>query len=971
MNKPARLPYGLVGVAAVIAIFVAPAGAQPRGVRRNFLGMHNLKGGGVTPFQTGMDWTKSLVGSGFIMDWVTDFAPGAPDHWIEEAMRRGLVPCVRVQQCQGTSGCAPSVGYSVNVAAQILAWKVAHPEYANRYVYLQLWNEPGDSRDFVPMTVYADYLVAAYAGIRKVEREYAAAHPNLDLSGTLQVMTPGQNGDDGWADAFNHNPQAKFSFDVWGTHPYPDMTPPWYNVHDGDLPANSLKTIDSYIQDLDETARAHRGVPGRRGFPVMITETNYGHFVGHSTVGWPKLTQEARAPFTVDAFFRRWYQWPEVLAVHPFLLNNVKWPAFEFVKSWTSQDVEEPFGILEPANPYPVYAALRQERQRVQAGGGLAPAELSRYRGPVGSIRGRVTRSGTGAPVPYATLATEGYEFGHLTLFDGIYEVHDVPVGTYELSFQKASYLPASQTIVVVQDQTTVADFEVTFLGKTLETLYHVTDRNGGCDENCPNLNASDHWQSFVTGPETAFIKFASSHVHGDGLTMKYTLHQGGPAGPQVGPSMFATNPNAAGDQMTGWEWPDGQEPAVEPNTRYWLRFQRADGRAIYTYASNQNPYAHGNSSSSGNVDFYGAIYGLTREVNARTGAIDGTVTDNRGTAISGATVIRRPGGVATTTSVDGRFRMAGVSVGVYSVTASKPGYEPQTVSDQAVAENLTTRIDFALAALPAVISLSKSSSSPRTTQGGSAASDSFTILNSGGGVLEYTVSDDATWISVSPESGTSTGEADTVVVTYNTAALDAGTYQAAVSVSAPGAANHPQTVRVALTVDAVGGGGAIAEDFESMPVWSSSHDASWGGAALFRLATVGSPGSALRAERSSGGSSSRVIVYDIRPQTSYTLSVLAKCPALPSSYWAEVAFRLGQHTSSDFDVNSGSWTMVRKFSASGALGTSNGNGNVWTQYSFTFQSASATRLSLGFKLGSSGAGLSAEWDTVRIAPVP
>jgi hypothetical protein len=155
------------------------------------------------------------------------------------------------------------------------------------------------------------------------------------------------------------------------------------------------------------------------------------------------------------------------------------------------------------------------------------------------------------------------------------------------------------------------------------------------------------------------------------------------------------------------------------------------------------------------------------------------------------------------------------------------------------------------------------------------------------------------------------------------------------------------------------------------MPVWSSSHDASWGGAALFRLVTGGSPGSALRAERSSGGSSSKVIVYDIRPQTSYTLSVVAKCPALSSSYWAEVAFRLGQQTSSDFDVNSGSWTMVRKFSASGAPGTSNGNGNTWTQYTVTFQSGSATRLSLGFKLGSSSAGLSAEWDTVRLAPVP
>jgi hypothetical protein len=146
----------------------------------------------------------------------------------------------------------------------------------------------------------------------------------------------------------------------------------------------------------------------------MITETNYGHFVGHSTIGWPKLTQEARAPFTVDAFFHRWYQWPEILAVHPFLLNNVKWPAFEFVKSWTSQDIEEPFGVLEPANPYPVYAALREERRRVQASGGLAPAELSPYRGRSEAFAA-ASRRRYGQP-SLRDSCHQGYEFGHLTL---------------------------------------------------------------------------------------------------------------------------------------------------------------------------------------------------------------------------------------------------------------------------------------------------------------------------------------------------------------------------------------------------------------------------------------------------------------------------------------------------------------------------------------------------------------------------
>jgi hypothetical protein len=853
------------------------------------------------------------------------------------------------------------VGYSVNVAAQILDWKVANPEYADRYVYMQLWNEPGDARDYVPMDQFADFMVAAYQGIRNIENQYAAAHPELDLKGTIRVMTPGQN--DGWDTAFNHNPQAKFSFDVWATHPYPDMTPPWVNIHDGDLPPNSLKCIDSYIQDLDEVAKTHHGVPGRRGFPVMITETNYGWFVGHSTVGWPKLTQEARGPYMADAYFEHWYRWPEIIAAHPFLLNNNKWPGFEFVHSWTSQDIEAPFGVLEPASPLPIYTAVKEAREEVEAQGRLAPARISPYRGPLGMIRGTVTRSDTGEVVPYATLSTDGYEFGHLTMFDGIYEIHDVPVGTYTLSFEKGhSYLPASQEITVFEGETTVADFSVTFTGKVRETLYRIHDIDGQCDEGCSNLNAVDHWQSFVTGPDTGFIKFASCQVHGDDVTMKFTIHEGGPGGPQVGPATYAHNPASAGDQMIGWEWPDGQEPRVQPNTRYWLHFERADGQPIYTYASNQNPYPQGDSSSSGGVDFYGTIRGLTREVNLVTGTIEGTVADGTGSPIEGATVTRLPGGISTTTAVNGSFVMNDVSVGVYDVTASKAGYAPQTVADLVVEENLTTSVELALDALPPTIALSTSNLSPSANEGDDARGETFTVRNSGSGVLDYSVSDNATWLSVNPGAGSSMGEADTITVSYATSGLAAGNYNATITISDPNATNSPYGLSVSLTVRAIGVGSVIAEDFEWMPIWSSSYDAGWGGTASWTIAGNGQTGNALQATRSSAGSSSKAMVYDIEPNTSTTITVYMRSEGWPSSYWAECAYRLGGHSAQDFDANSGAWSMIQKFSTS-----ANGNGDHWTQYSATFDSGDNSQLTLGFKLGSTGSGPTVSWDTLRI----
>ncbi|MDM8007370.1 MAG: carboxypeptidase regulatory-like domain-containing protein, partial [Phycisphaerae bacterium] len=950
----------LIKVAVVLAVTVGTmAQSEPLRVRRNFLGMHNLKGGGVTPFQTGMDWTKTLVGNGLIMDWVTDYDPNAPDHWIAEAIARGLVPTVRVQDCQYP--CGPSAGYPGIVAEQIMQWKVAHPQYANRYVYMAIWNEPGDARDYVPMDEFADFMVAAYNNVRTVEANYANAYPELDMLGTLVVMTPGQNG--GWDEAFNHNPQAKFAFDVWGTHPYPDMTPPWWNIHDSDFDsgANYLKCIDSYIQDLDEVAKTHNGVAGRRGFPVMITETNYGWFVGFSPEGWPKLTQEARAPYMVDAYFNRWYQWPEIIGVHPFLLNNVSWPGFEFVHNWTSQDIEAPFGVLEPAVPLPIYTAVKQARADHEAAGTLAPARLSPYRGAVGSIAGTVTRSDTGAPVPYATIYTDGYEFGHLTLYDGVYEVHNVPVGAYTLSVQKYGYRPASQQITVTANQTVVANFNVVFTGKTMEKLYFVNNTMGTCDGSCSNQWAVDHWQSFWTGPNTGFIKFASCHIAGDNYSVKFFITKDSPAGAQVGVPMYITNPATAGDSLIGYEWPDGQEPVVLPNTKYWLHFQRADGQPFYCYASMNNPYPSGESSSSTNVDFYGCIMGMTQAVNQVTGTVAGTVKDTSNNPLSGATVEIDPGANSTTSAADGTYTLANVAVGTYSVQASKAGYQTQTIANQVVTENTTTTVNFNLASLPPTINQSPTSLTASCNQGSSPANQTFEVANTGGGTLSYSISDNVTWLSCSPTSGTSTGEVDTITVNYSTASLTAGTYNATITISDPNATNNPQTIAVTVTINP--SGTAVAEDFETMPSWSSSFDAAWGNAANWSIVAGGQAGNGLQAQRTAPGSSSKVKVYTISANTNYTLSVYIKCPS-GSSYWAECAYRLGSYTAQDLDANAGSWTMIQKFASDGT----NGNGGTWTQYSKGFSSASNTQISVGFKLGSSsGTGPTVQWDTLRV----
>lgn len=144
-------------------VLVGPASesaeAQSR-TRRNFYGMHNLKDGG-TSIPEGMNWTRHLVGEGgYVFDWVR----GDYGRWVVDAMDRDLIPCFRLQNCNG--GCDPDSGHAEIVASVIREHLEIHrPEYANGLIYLQLWNEPGDARDFVSPERFADFLVEAHAGV--------------------------------------------------------------------------------------------------------------------------------------------------------------------------------------------------------------------------------------------------------------------------------------------------------------------------------------------------------------------------------------------------------------------------------------------------------------------------------------------------------------------------------------------------------------------------------------------------------------------------------------------------------------------------------------------------------------------------------------------------------------------------------------------------------------------------------------
>jgi hypothetical protein len=156
-----------------------------------------------------------------------------------------------------------------------------------------------------------------------------------------------------------------------------------------------------------------------------------------------------------------------------------------------------------------------------------------------------------------------------------------------------------------------------------------------------------------------------------------------------------------------------------------------------------------------------------------------------------------------------------------------------------------------------------------------------------------------------------------------------------------------------------------IEEPFHSMPTWTTQFFGGWGSDVTLSIESGGQDGTYMQGSRASQGSAARVRVYTVPAGTDLDLSIYMRCPTFGGTYWHECAYKLGSHTAQDFDENSGTWTMIKKFSNAGF---DNGNGDAWTQYTDSVNSGAETQISIGYKLGSSGgAGPTVGWDSFLV----
>jgi hypothetical protein len=128
---------------------------------------------------------------------------------------------------------------------------------------------------------------------------------------------------------------------------------------------------------------------------------------------------------------------------------------------------------------------------------------------------------------------------------------------------------------------------------------------------------------------------------------------------------------------------------------------------------------------------------------------------------------------------------------------ATNPSF--RVYADEVEVRQLTEAAPPLLAVNPAVVTI-------EARQGADPPDQTLVVANGGLGTVSYSISKDAPWLSVTPNSGDSSGETDVITLQCHTVGMAVGAYTATITVNAPGIANSPQTIPVTLTISFAAG---------------------------------------------------------------------------------------------------------------------------------------------------------------------
>ncbi len=183
----------------------------------------------------------------------------------------------------------------------------------------------------------------------------------------------------------------------------------------------------------------------------------------------------------------------------------------------------------------------------------------------------------------------------------------------------------------------------------------------------------------------------------------------------------------------------------------------------------------------------------------------------------------------------------SGLAVGTYSgaVSIVIGGNQTGVVSvTLVVSGGTTTSTSSSTTTSTPSISLNPVSLSfPGTAGGTTPSAQTFNIGNPTGGTLTWTLTESASWLGLNVTSGTTTTEIDAISANVSISNLAAGTYSTAITVTASGATNSPQTIPVTLTLTAPTTNGTASL------TWNPSTDTSVAGYNLYQGTQSGTYG--------------------------------------------------------------------------------------------------------------------------------
>ncbi len=161
--------------------------------------------------------------------------------------------------------------------------------------------------------------------------------------------------------------------------------------------------------------------------------------------------------------------------------------------------------------------------------------------------------------------------------------------------------------------------------------------------------------------------------------------------------------------------------------------------------------------------------------------SITGKVADaDSGTGIAGAQVTTTPATSSYVTASDGSYTISNLTAGQYTVTATKTGYNTNSTT-VTVTEGQTTTADIALSRTSPELAVSAATLDFGSVQ----SNNTFTISNQTGiGTVNWQLSYNQPWMTVSPTSGAVTTNSTVINVAVKRDSLAYGNYSGVITIS-------------------------------------------------------------------------------------------------------------------------------------------------------------------------------------------